>query len=145
MREILYRGKRTDDGEWIEGFYCPYSFGCFPCSPAIVSKDEMIKGCWRPEEVIPETIGQYTGLTDKNDKKIFEGDIVKYKNTDGIKFNGVGLTVIGKVIYNEKTASFAVYGKDKFGAKNYDYFPIKDVEIIGNIHDNLELPKEGEK
>lgn len=80
-----------------------------------------------------------TGLTDKNSKKIFEGDIVNYQNTDGIKFNGVALTIIGKVVYNEKNASFAVCGKDEIGAKHYDYFPIKNIENIGKIHDNPEL------
>jgi uncharacterized phage protein (TIGR01671 family) len=94
-------------------------------------------------DVLPETVGKYTGLTDKNGKKIFEGDIVKYKNTDGIKFNGVALTVIGKVVYNEKNASFAISGKDEMGAKHYDYFPIKNIEVIGNIHDNPELLKGG--
>lgn len=137
MREILFRGKRTIDGEWCEGNLFVDEKG---------DKHEILLGytnyriAW---EVIPETIGQYTGLTDKNGKKIFEGDIIKYKNTYGIKFNGVALTVIGKVVYNEKNASFAISGKDEIGAKHYDYFPIKNIEIIGNIHDNPELLKGG--
>ena len=96
------------------------------------------------EEVLPDTVGQYTGLTDKNGKKIFEGDIGRYKQTDGAKINGNPMICIGKVVYNEKTASFAVDSKDEIGAKNYDYFPIKDFEIIGNIHDNGDLLKGGE-
>ena len=92
--------------------------------------------------VDPSTIGEYTGLKDKHGKMIFEGDIIKL-NTDGIKFNGVALTVIGKVVYNEKNASFAISGKDEIGAKHYDYFPIKNIEVIGNIHDNPELLKGG--
>ena len=139
MREILFRGKRKDNGEWIEGYYCPCSFGWFPCRPAIILKEDMDNGYWHPEEIDPETIGQYTGLSDKNGKKIFEGDIVKYKNTGGVVYKGVTLTVIGKVVYNEKTTSFAVYGKDEIGAKYCDYFPIKNIEVIGNIHDNPEL------
>ena len=138
MREILFRGKRTDNYEWIEGSLCTtipsdedfYTISYFD-----------FEGYYIEENVIPSTIGQYTGLTDKNGKKIFEGDIIKYKNTDGIKFNGVALTVTGKVVYNEKNASFAISGKDEIGAKHYDYFPIKNIEVIGNIHDNPELLK----
>ena len=92
---------------------------------------------------MPETVGQYTGLTDKNGKKIFEGDIGKYKQTDGAKWNGRPIMCTGKVIYNTKTASFAVDSIDEIGSKNFDYFPIKDFEVIGNIHDNPELLKGG--
>lgn len=129
MREILFRGK-TPSGERVEGDYVT---DMFTKTPFINTSRNGY------EKVLTETVGQYTGLTDKNGKKIFEGDIVKYKDTDGIKFNGVALTIIGKVNYNEKNASFAIDGKDEIGAKHYDYFPIKNIEIIGNIHDNPEL------
>ena len=140
MREILFRGKRKYHSEWIEGSLCTtipldedfYTISYFD-----------FEGYYVEEKVIPKTVGQYTGLTDKNGNRIFEGDIIKYKNTDGIKFNGVALTVIGKVVYNEKNASFAISGKDEIGAKHYDYFPIKNIEVIGNIHDNPELLKGG--
>lgn len=131
MREILFRGKAYVSNEWEYGV---------PVFSGLNNELTFMKQMHSYDhQVIPETVGQFTGLTDKNGKKIFEGDIVKYKNTDGIKFNGVRLTVIGKVVYNEKTASFAIYGKDKIGAKHCDYFPIKNVEVIGNIHDNPEL------
>ena len=129
MREILFRGKVKNTNEWQYGdlrHWTKKSVG--------IHHQEL----YTTLRVIPETVGQYTGLT-ANGKKIFEGDIVKYKNTDGIKFNGVALTVIGKVVYNEKNASFAVSGKDEIGAKHYDYFPIKNIEVVGNIHDNPEL------
>lgn len=134
MREILFRGKDVKEN-WHIGLLAKSGNGWYISNSA---------GIPLAYEVIPSTVGQFTGLTDKNGNKIFEGDIVKYKNTDGIKVNGVALTIIGKVNYNEKNASFAIYGKDKIGAKHYDYFPIKNIEVIGNIHDNPELLKEAE-
>ena len=142
MREILFRGKRTDNGEWVEGYYYKAKY-CRTddelCDYITVPHPKEYNEPSSHYIVDPETVGQYTGLKDKNGKRIFEGDIIKYKNTDGIKFNGVALTVIGKVVYNEKNASFAISGKDEIGAKYYDYFPIKNIEVIGNIHDDPEL------
>lgn len=130
MREILFRGKQKASGAWLHGDLrqwsekrkgiCDYALG-------------------RTLDVYTETVGQFTGLTDKYGHKIFEGDIGKYKQTDGATQNGKPITCIGKVIYNAKTASFAVESKDKVGCKYFDYFPIKDFEVIGNIHDNPEL------
>ena len=131
MREILFRGKDIKEN-WHTGLLAHTGNTWYISNKA---------GIATAFEVIPKTVGQYTGLTDKNGKNIFEGDIIKYKNTDGIKFNGVALTVIGKVVYNEKNVSFAISGKDEIGAKHYDYFPIKNIEVIGNIHDNPELLK----
>ena len=91
-----------------------------------------------------ETIGQCTGLHDKNGKEIYRGDIIKYKNKDNAKLNEKIIYCKGTVIYNCKTGSYAVEGIDEAGAKSYDYFPIKDCEIVGNIYDNPELVKERE-
>lgn len=138
MREILFRGKRTDNGNWHEGedIMCKTVRGevCL----AKIGEDWI--------SVAPETVGQYTGLTDKNGAKIFEGDIVK-----GIAYS---VERIGVIVWIDEIASFGVHyfksqnpttwekssilrcasmGKtDKFAA-----------EIIGNIHDNPELLKGG--
>lgn len=138
MREILFRGKSKARGEWYHGNLDVNITGI-----CIITPDDTPIGKYG--QVDPETVGQFTGLTDKNGKKIFEGDIGRYKQTDGAKINGYPMICIGKVVYNEKTASFAVDSKDEIGAKNYDYFPIKDFEIIGNIHDNPELLKGGDE
>ena len=142
MREILFRGKTTLDNEWVIGAGVYKSEGHTWIITDDVTKTEN-RGTGS-DAINPETIGQYTGLTDKNGKKIFEGDIGRYKQTDGAKENGKPIICTGVVVYNEKTASFAVESKDEKGRKYFDYFPIKDFEVIGNIHDNPELWKGGE-
>ena len=141
MREILFRGKRiaghrdsTKDGTMLYGSLFIDKNG----QPKIKWYNERY-GASITSNVDPETVGQFTGLTDKNGKKIFEGDIGRYKQTDGATQNGKPITCIGKVIYNAKTASFAMESKDEAGRKYFDYFPIKDFEVFGNIHDNPEL------
>ena len=137
MREILFRGRSMAQGsEWLYGDVLLYE------NSAQIW--ETIEGRKHNSVVSIRTIGQFTGLTDKNGKRIFEGDIGRYKQTDGAKYKGNPIMCIGKVVYNATTASFAVDSIDEIGAKNYDYFPIKDFEIIGNIHDNPELLERSE-
>lgn len=125
MREILFRGKRIDNGEWIYGDYTKYAFTEKPC---ICDKEH-----WA--EIDPSTIGQYTGLTDKG-KKIFEGDIVKREFT---LWHGetkkTRETQIGVVVYSNRDCGFQVEKKCNL-RKPWDG---DTIEVIGNIHDNPEL------
>lgn len=131
MRETLFRGKREDNGEWVYGYYCHCvrALNCGKTKPAIQQTDD---GSLFFREVIPETVGQYTGLTDKNRKKIFEGDIVKrYWGVYGfINFridfvSGEFLAVpIGKKV---NTWVIRISGESE------------NLEVIGNIYDNHEL------
>jgi uncharacterized phage protein (TIGR01671 family) len=136
MREILFRGKR-EDGEWVYGL----PFMEWPsCEIAGIESTPLSDGL---HLVIPETIGQYTGLTDKNGKKVFEGDICRACLDPEI--------CVCVVEYDERTASFIVeVGKTEM-LTFLDYMIARNsvgdkvwIEVIGNIHDNSEL-LEGEE
>ena len=141
MREILFRGKWTRNGKWIEGFYARIHDGKGNVSHRIYSGwAESDCGDFYPEcfEVDPATASQYTGLTDKNGKKIFEGDIVKFT-----RINALGYTTrrTGDVRYYDKLPVF--YIKATTGDA-WDWCDCEAIEIIGNIHDNPELLEDGE-
>ena len=128
MREILFRGKRTDNGEWEYG-----DLWCNPYGKRVVCIVSPIndQGTTGGNEVDPETVGQYTGLTDKNGKKIFEGDIV---STD----------IARPYLIVEFRDGCFMFNCNDGGKDYYDIMlPIleeaqteyKYGEVIGNIHD----------
>lgn len=142
MREILFRGKIKDDGDWEEGGLVVFT-----------DYDSGLKEYWivhpgqtvdfrddREYEVVPETVGQYTGLTDKNGEKIFEGDIVKTKYGrlcivvwfSSQACNGWDLETI-------RTVENCVHTKYPDAI---DLYKKENLEIVGNIHDNPELLEE---
>lgn len=121
-REILFRGKQKDNGEWVCGTPIFYSRGT----------TAMCKEYQRNENIDPKTVGQYTGLRDKNGKKIFEGDISKDKLV---------------VTYIPQKASFCLAKRGWLFAHFFDEAikvenGVAEIEIIGNIHDNPELLEE---
>lgn len=148
MRESCFRGKRIPHGEWVNGFYgkivdyfAEKERDFIQTQRLNVNGSEKLMGntslSWF--EVDPDTVGEFSGKRDKNDRRIFEGDIGRYRQTDGAKRNGTSILCTGKVIYNTETASYAVESRDEAGCRYFDYFPIKDFEVIGNIYDNPEL------
>lgn len=147
MREILFRGKRIDNGEWLEGSFLNDRDGSFYICPAVSDisygdgGNRRRIGCWY--KVDPSTVGQYTGLKDKNGKRIWEGDILHIaKIADGL--GG----------YYQPPLDYHVNVVVKFDLcawmwetlcedKRYISFPDAwchyECEVIGNITDNPEL------
>ncbi len=132
MREILFRGKRTDNGEWVKGFYCVFNkkkhLIYTGCAEAGCGNYYSV-GC----EVDPKTIGQYTGMDDRNDTKIFEGDIV-----EGNRLGGIYRC---QICYIKGLARFIGLRGTGYTKFTYDS---DGFEIIGNVYDNPELLKERE-
>ena len=167
MREILFRGKRTDNGEWVDGYYLNQR-------ESLTDK----KACYIADNngygfnyisVIPETVGQYRGLTDKNGRKIFEGDIILYHHKvkklvpcedatqEEIQHYGLDHdTGLGLAYRPTKTIRYKGYvtvdnllGLDLNLTNNCKWWlcekngQLTSVEVIGNIYDNPELLKGG--
>ena len=124
IREVIFRGKRTDNGEWIEGSllgidWCdkPSTYSIAPNTPVSVFYS-----------VIPETVGQYTGLTDKNGVRIFEGDIVSLVKHDSLIYKVVYVPCRYELVNSKGVNCFVL-----------DIYKSENIEVIGNIHDNPEL------
>ena len=135
MKQILFRGKRVDNGEWVCGYLYRLSERLNPFIMFINSNAES-------HEVIPDTVGQFTGLCDKNGNKIFEGDILETAGPDGADYQDVvhfghfndddnhGNEYIGFYVKSGNYTTSLL--EMPLGEHNYCY-------IIGNIYDNPEL------
>ena len=140
MREILFRGRRRDNREWVFGCYYKQT-ECYGddtenhiiiASSEDLSYDQVLDYYY----VDPETVGQFTGLTDKNGKKIFEGDIIRC-----IATMCDGREMVGYIIYED--CCFCV---NENRTPNLPAMDLCDAfEVIGNIHDNPDLFKERDK
>lgn len=137
----ICKAKRKDNGEWIEGLFSIRNFAGREYY-AIERREKRLlsriscdsQWTMQPYEVIPETVGQCTGLKDKNGKWIFEGDLLRFTNSDNEQS-------IYKVFYDDVYAGYRIQEIDLGGLDEMsnwedsrEYF-----EVIGNIHDNPEL------
>ena len=135
---FLSRGKRKDNGTWETGFLVITRYDCSDEQYFITDK---MTGYHTP--VIPETVGQYTGLTDKNGKKIFEGDIVKITDRN-VCFETMAVIEFGNPngLYNWGWQLKPLENKH-FAIEILHWVDMEDsgafIEVIGNIHDNPEL------
>ena len=147
MREILFRAKRTDNGEWIEG-YAAMSGGTF-----IICDNGLTYGGFIVYEAIPETVGQFTGLTDKNGVRIFEGDILRgFEYPFCSNINGE-FNYFAEIVWFDDSSAFGTYtfknpksnvrGISEGNTDYLEYFNADKWEVIGNIHDNPELLEGG--
>lgn len=133
-REIIFRGKRIDNGEWVEGF--PYITHGGEHQIRYYDSESNIENC--SHTVIPDTVGRFTGLTDRNGVKIFEGDIIKWKYLCNDH-------LVYQVVYEKGTAGFVTRRNfnNRDGIDCYSDSVFDDdgdmSEVIGNIHNNPEL------
>lgn len=130
MREILFRGKTIVTGRWIEGLLWKKKYDSnkifisyFPDKDD--NEDALV--------VDPETVGQFTGMTDKNGKEIFEGDVVAFTRVNALGWN---THRVGEVRYYDELPIFYIMAST---GDAWDWVDCENIEVIGNIFDNPEL------
>lgn len=148
MREILFRGKALKNNEWVYGFYHNETSKESPSSDRKVTRHHIYTQGF-DLFVDPETIGQYTGLTDKNGTKIFEGDIVRILYTDWTSKSENDtrtldeylrdIAKIGVVEWDRYYPQFHIHFMDKDNYNSLNYGRYGFIEVIGNIYDNPEI------
>lgn len=142
MREILFRGKRKDTGAWVYGhLHKTDGYGTGYTEHGIQVQDTSTSRPWSVV-VIPETVGQYTGLTDKNGKRIFEGDILRPFDNELVVVSWIDYySTLGLIVYITNTVKKrgktinSIYS----GWALLSDYSLSENEVIGNIHDNPEL------
>jgi uncharacterized phage protein (TIGR01671 family) len=125
MRESKFRGFNRKNGVWLYGFYLQNRGAHFVCP------DEFADGkSWDDYEIDPETRGEYTGLKDRSEQEIYEGDVLRWDEDDESSV----------VVYDSQ---HALFGMQYQGGRIYGLYDCKqkELEVIGNIHDNPELLK----
>ena len=135
MREILFRGKRIDGGGWANGFYISCGGSC------ILDDDDMFFGSDGVEgmySVDPATVGQYTGLKDRNGVRIFEGDIISMQGCAGYVRFGTYASAYSSG--DTHVGFFIEWIVDRMLRIDLAFWTNqREIEVIGNIHDNPEL------
>lgn len=124
MREILFKAKRKDDGEWVEGYYMPR-----PNNPGKLRNYIVVVSQEKWYEIVPETLCQYTGIKDKNSQKIWENDIIKHERSDT-----TGAVKWFKEDYVGWCVDDVQINEQQFTEEMWN-----ECDVIGNIFDDPEL------
>lgn len=138
MREILFRAKRITNGEWVTGSLLVWPDGQMEICTSTSSEETQMDKL----TVHPETVGQFTGLTDKNGTKIFEGDILQYYDDEiqvvewSNEWARIMLHTYGDRERKQGRKTIKVKHE---GWNDLDDYPLDNMPILGNIHDNPEL------
>ena len=149
MREILFRARRINTEEWVEGFYVHIPCGRFLCDEHLIQTVEEDGRIGLLCTVYEHTVGQFTGLTDKNGKRIFEGDMFRMDD------DAISVVIFKDGCFRLEThglcGAWTESGFDECGGgygviecEPIDWYYIHDCEVIGNIHDNPELMREAQ-
>lgn len=145
MREILFRGKRIDNGEWAEGYYFIFKDKTYITNieqtfmGAYYNEESVVDFNMRAYEIDPETLCQYTGLKDKNSTRIWENDYISCKQYVG----GNQIDYHVEFGYVEmKYGAFGLHRKQGYYRPFKDWLEDYEYEVQGNIFDNPELLKE---
>ena len=137
-RAILFKGKRKDNGEWVKGFVFEFKSKIYISEmtqtfiTVYYTEESVADFNMRAYEIVPATLCQYTGLTDKNGKKIWENDICEMVYD--------GTIHIYVVVWDKTELDFkGTNGKENYGC-NFEYLGCcEEIVVIGNIFDNPEL------
>lgn len=137
-RQIKFRGKRVDNGEWVFGFPIMAKYDDVEAAGIVIQEHNPTTGfkAHAIHNVIPETVGQFTGLPDKNGKEIYEGDFIKLDE----EYKGHGQNPTYVIFHDSK---WMTQGTQYFGHKfDLTSFSLDRMSVIGSIHDNPELLKQ---
>jgi uncharacterized phage protein (TIGR01671 family) len=131
MREIKFRGKRIDNGEWVYGNYVNDNQGHFITVPLKIAHHLVA--------VNPDTVGQFVGLHDMMGEEIYEGDIVRYNG------NCISVIIFGNIGYDSARNGLTGFGYGSHYDEEYDFIELHygddphEIEVIGNIHEQTEM------